>query len=232
MLERFPAWPDRDHNHEFRGVGLCATSGLLAPDSEAPPKSVFLSGYSVGPLKGVLARLLAECGVPPAKVPALEKRISKLAEEAGLDMTPFGGKPCKSGRRGHMLQIFMRRSIVDRFCYGSFAYGVPDKKRPNLAAYLAKDAALQGQVRITANPHAFLKVECVRMFSFAADPTYFEARKDFQTKLVAALDPVLGDEDTRKRAVNGIFSGKPPAWWTPEDQGDTAAAFPHWRYVS
>merc|ERR1712125_49925 len=60
MLEEFPKWPDQDHNPAFKAVGLCATSSLLAHDSEAPAKSVFLMGYSVGSLTGVLEKLL-EC---------------------------------------------------------------------------------------------------------------------------------------------------------------------------
>merc|ERR550537_1050253 len=68
MLEEFPKWKDRDHNPAFKAVGLCATSSLLAPDSEAPAKSVFLMGYSVGSLGGVLEKLLESCSVPKAKV--------------------------------------------------------------------------------------------------------------------------------------------------------------------
>ena len=47
MLGEFPSWPDRDHNKRFRAVGICGTSSLLAHDSEAPPKSVFLMGKIV-----------------------------------------------------------------------------------------------------------------------------------------------------------------------------------------
>merc|ERR1711971_839409 len=75
MLEEFPKWKDQDHNPAFKAVGLCATSSLLAPDAEAPATQVFLMGYSVGNLKGVLEKLLGSCGVPKPKINATAKSI-------------------------------------------------------------------------------------------------------------------------------------------------------------
>eukprot|EP00913_Durusdinium_trenchii_P028900 g27097.t1 len=73
MLEEFPN--DFACHRLFQG----GTSSLLAHDSEAPAKSVFLAGYSVGPLKGVLEKLLGSCGVPAGKVKGLATEIIKLA---------------------------------------------------------------------------------------------------------------------------------------------------------
>merc|ERR1719320_1055686 len=83
MLTEWPTWPDRDHNPAFRAVGLCATSSLLADDSEAPPKSVFLMGYSVGSVLGILDSLLKSCGVPSKKVKDLAVEIMNLSKEHG-----------------------------------------------------------------------------------------------------------------------------------------------------
>jgi hypothetical protein len=44
-----------------------------ADDAEAPAKSVFLMGYSVGPLTGVLEKLLQACGFPKGKVGSLAR---------------------------------------------------------------------------------------------------------------------------------------------------------------
>eukprot|EP00747_Dinoflagellata_sp_TGD_P164384 gnl/TRDRNA2_/TRDRNA2_184258_c0_seq1.p1 gnl/TRDRNA2_/TRDRNA2_184258_c0~~gnl/TRDRNA2_/TRDRNA2_184258_c0_seq1.p1 ORF type:complete len:587 (+),score=135.61 gnl/TRDRNA2_/TRDRNA2_184258_c0_seq1:202-1761(+) len=234
MLEEFPKWKDRDHNPAFKAVGLCATSSLLAPDSEAPAKSVFLMGYSVGCLKGVLEKLLESCGVPKGKVNALAKSIVALAAKHGLDTCGIpGGKKCKSGRSGHMLQIFMRREIVDKYVYPAFPYGVPDKKRDPLSKYLADGTKgmIEGQVRITLNPDVFLRTPLARMFTFSADPTYHENRPAFIEDLIGQLKPILGDEKTRTKAAKGIFDGKPPDWWTPEDQKEKAA-MPLSRYAT
>ena len=134
----FKKMKERDHNLQYRKVGLCATSALLADDSEAPAKSVFLMGYSVGPCGHVFTDLLTACGVPKPKVAALAKAIVALSVEHGLDARGFGGKACKSGRSGHLLQIFMKREMVDRYVYPSHPYGVPDKTRDKpLSKYLA-----------------------------------------------------------------------------------------------
>lgn len=225
MLKEFPKWKDKDHNPAFKAVGLCATSSLLAHDDEAPAKSVFLMGYSVGSLKGVLEKLLSSCGVPKALVDNLAKAIIDLAAKYGLDTCGIpGGKKCKSGRSGHMLQLFLRREICDSYVYPAYPFGVPDKKRDlPLSKYLAEKAPIQGQVRITFHPDVFLQARYSRLFTFSADPTYHENRPDFIKDLVGLLEPVLGDEKTRIKAATGIFGGKPPEWWTPEDQSDKAA---------
>ncbi|CAK9034805.1 unnamed protein product [Durusdinium trenchii] len=224
MLEEFPKWKDQDHNQAFRLVGLCGTSSLLAHDSEAPAKSVFLAGYSVGPLKGVLEKLLGSCGVPAGKVKGLATEIIKLAVKCGLDCSGIpGGKKCKSGRSGHMLQIFLRRELCDEYVYPSFPFGVPDKKRDKpLSKYLTQDVAIEGQVRITLNPDVFLRATTARMFTFSADPTFHKNRADFQEELKSMLEPILGSEAVRRKAAKGIFGGDPPEWWSAEDQSDLA----------
>jgi len=227
MLEEFPTWKDRDHNAAFRGVGLCGVSSLLAGDSEAPPKSVFLAGYSVGPLGGLLESLLEACGVPKAKVKALAKDVVKAANDHGLDASAFGGKCCSSGRAGHYLQMFIRRDLVDKYVYPSFAYGVPDKKRgippKQFSKYLEGDVKQPdacNQIRITANPDIFLRATCVRMFVFSADPSFHAQRKSFQKKLTDALRPILATTEARTKAAHGIWGDTLPDWWTPEDQSE------------
>jgi hypothetical protein len=233
MLEEFPKWADQDHNPAFKAVGLCATSALLAPDSEAPAKSVFLAGYSVGSLAGVLQKLLGAVGVPKPKIEGLAKDIIALAAKHGLDTCGIpGGKKCKSGRSGHMLQIFLRRELCDKYVYPAFPYGVPDKKRSlPLSKYLAEKAPVEGQVRITLNPDVFLRATYARMFTFSADPTYHGNRPAFVKELVGLLEPILGDKAVREKAAKGIFGGKPPDWWTPEDQSEMAA-MPAARYAT
>eukprot|EP00930_Biecheleria_cincta_P098484 TRINITY_DN90135_c0_g1_i1.p1 TRINITY_DN90135_c0_g1~~TRINITY_DN90135_c0_g1_i1.p1 ORF type:complete len:583 (-),score=120.79 TRINITY_DN90135_c0_g1_i1:298-1986(-) len=225
MLEEFPKWKDQDHNPAFKAVGLCGTSSLLAPDSEAPATSVFLAGYSVGSLNGVLEKLLGAVGVPKVKVAKLAKDIIDSSVKHGLDTAGIkGGKKCKSGRSGHMLQIFLRRELCDQFVYPAFPFGVPDEKRNlPLSKYLAEKDAIEGQVRITLNPDVFLRATYARMFTFSADPTYHDNRAAFITELVDLLEPILGDDAVRTKAATGIFGGKPPKWWTPEDQSELAS---------
>eukprot|EP00933_Yihiella_yeosuensis_P037159 TRINITY_DN31045_c0_g1_i1.p1 TRINITY_DN31045_c0_g1~~TRINITY_DN31045_c0_g1_i1.p1 ORF type:complete len:562 (+),score=152.53 TRINITY_DN31045_c0_g1_i1:34-1719(+) len=233
MLEEFPKWKDHDHNQAFRLVGLCGTSSLLAHDSEAPAKSVFLAGYSVGPLKGVLETLLKSCGVPAGKIAGIAKAIIELAVKSGLDTAGIpGGKKCKSGRAGHMLQIFLRRELVDEYVYPAFPYGVPDKKRMKpYGKCLEEDGPMSGQVRITLNPDVFLRATTARMFTFAADATYHGKRAKFQEELKDLLEPVLGTKEVRTKAAKGIFGGDAPPWWSAEDQSE-ASKMSKGRYAS
>jgi len=69
------------------------------------------------------------------------------------------------------------------------------------------------------------------MFTYSADPTYNDNRPAFMKELVELLEPILGDEKVRTKAATGIFGGKPPDWWTPEDQSEKAA-MPASRYAS
>ena len=113
---------------------------------------------------------------------------------------------CKSGRAGHLLQIFIRRELVDKYCYPSKPFGVPDKSRNPLGKYLSKTGERKGQVRITVNPgihflrssrsyisdnhfakEVFLRAACVRMFVFSADPTFHGNRDLFQQELRCLL---------------------------------------------
>jgi len=184
-------------------------------------------------LKGVLEKLLGNCGVPKGKVNSLSKDIINLALKHGLDTSGIpGGKTCKSGRSGHMLQIFLRRELCDQFVYPAFPFGVPDEARNlPLSKYLAEEAPIQGQVRITFNPDVFLRAIYARLFTYSADPTYHANRPAFIKELVGLLEPILGDEKLRTKAATGIFGGKPPEWWTPEDQSELAA-MPASRYAS
>jgi len=223
MLELFPTLPDQDHNPAFEAVGLCATSSLLADDAEAPAKSVFLMGYSVGNLTGVLEKLLECLGIPKGKVKDVAKAVLAAAKY-GLDTRGIpGGKSCKSGRSGHMLQLFLRRELVDKYVYASLPMGVPDAPRNlPLSKYMEKNVQIQGQVRITFHPNIFLQARYARLFSNAADPTYHNNRGDFMKALVGLLDPILKDTSVRIKAARGIFGGDPPDWWSAEAQDDAA----------
>lgn len=232
LLKLFPKMPTRDHDPRFRAVAISATSSLLAPDSEAPPKSVFLSGYSCSDLSfvGVLEGLLVSCGVPDSMKTALGKKIVELCSIHGLDASQFKGKPCKSGRAGHMLQIFVKRSLVDTYVYPAHPFGVFDTKRPVLSKYLEGHGPISGQIRIVTNPSVFMRGNAVRMYVFSADPTFHANRAKFQKELSELLHPIIGTSATRVAAARGIYAGTLPAWFNPDDQEEekkkTAAAGP------
>eukprot|EP00759_Apiculatamorpha_spiralis_P015418 PhF_6_TR2208/c0_g1_i1/m.3679 len=219
LLQLFPKLSSRDHDPRYRAVAISGTSSIIAEDSEAPPKRIFLQGYSCTDLSfmGVLESLLGSCGVPKAKITPLAKEIVEVSNKYGLDVRQFGGKGCASGRAGHMLQIFMRRTLVDKYVYPAFPYGVLDKKRNPLGKYLMGPGPIDGQVRVVVNPSVFMRGNAVRMYVYSADPTYHNNREKFQQEVTELLKPIIGTPDVRTRAAQGIYGGEIPSWFNPDD---------------
>ena len=219
MMSEFPKWPDQDHNPRFKSVGICATVSLLAYDAEAPPTSVFLSGYNVGVIsRSIIHDMLTTCGVGAAQSAVLTTQLVALAERYGLHVGAFGGRPSASGCPGHLLQIFIRRHLVDKYAYASLPMGVPDKARHPLGTYLQAAGPLAGQARIVVHPSAFLRAAKVRANVFSADEAFHARRPAFQQELTALLAPILGAGAARERAARGVFGGRLPAWFEAEDQ--------------
>jgi hypothetical protein len=218
MLKVFPTWPDQDHNPCFKSVGLCATTSLLAHDAEAPPKTVFLAGYSMGcPAAKLVEDLLCSCGVHRSKAKACAPKVIELAERSGLK-TAAGGRGDPGSRPGHLLQIFIKRHLVNKYVYASVPMGVPDKARMPLDRHLGGRGPIQGQVRMVVHPSAFLRSFKVHMYTFSANEKFHKGRAEFQEQLTAMLGVILGDGEKRETAARGIFGGSLPSWWTTEDQ--------------
>merc|ERR1712066_1209747 len=144
---------------------------------------VFIAGYSCKDLsfRGVLENVLESCYVPKAKVKNLADQIIALSEKHGLDVSQFGGKPCKSGNAGHLLQIFVKRHLVDKLCYAAKPYGPIDDERMPLSTWMnSNNSFAVGQARIVAHPKYFMQANQIRMFVASADPTFHDRRKAFQ----------------------------------------------------
>ena len=78
----------------------------------------------------VLEKLLSDCGAGlknKMDVPKLANGVMALAKKHGLPQAT--GK----GSMGHLLQIFIRRSLVDKWTYASHPMGVPDATRKSFA---------------------------------------------------------------------------------------------------
>lgn len=215
----------RDHHPLYRAVGISVMCSLVATGPEACPPIVFVSGYSCKDVsfRGVLENLLVSCYVPQGKVKKLADDIIALSEKHGLDVSQFGGRPCTSGQAGHLLQIFIKRDLVDKLCYAAKPYGPVDDERMPLSAWMNSPESKQvGQARIVAHPKYFLRANCVRQFVSSADPTFHRNRAAFQEELTQLLGVILGAPDLRERAATGIYGGVLPAWWTAEDQRKAA----------
>jgi len=211
MLKAFPTWPDQDHNPAFKRVGICVTTSLVSPDPEATPTHVFLNGYAASNVSiAVLEKLLRDCGagIGGCNVGELARKVMGLAKKHGLPQA-IGA----TGLQGHMLQIFVRRTCVDKWAYASLPFGVPDTTRQPLSKHLAGPGPICGQARLTVNPSAFMRASSVRLYTSSADEVFHRNRRTFHQELETLLSPILGCQKVRERAAAGIYGGKLPSWW-------------------
>mmetsp|Transcript_95132 Transcript_95132/g.188467 ORF Transcript_95132/g.188467 Transcript_95132/m.188467 type:complete len:594 (+) Transcript_95132:96-1877(+) len=210
MLKAFPTWPDQDHNVNFKRVGICCSTSLASPDPEATPTHMFMQGYGVSVVGiNVVEKLLADCGTPRKDVKKLAQKVFDLAKEYGLPQATGS----TVGLTGHLLQIFINRSCVDKWAYASLPMGVPDPARWPLSKALAKDGIISGQARLTVNPSAFMRARAVRLYAYSADQTFHSQREAFQKALFDTLAPILGCAEVRESAARGIYGGQLPQWW-------------------
>merc|ERR1712232_585681 len=88
---------------------------------------------------------------------------------------------------GHMLQIFIARSVVEDFVYHSLPYGLPVETTRSVSSWLAgKEGLIDGQVRILLNPEIFTSLGQGRIFHYCGaweflggDPTMEGSRAAF-----------------------------------------------------
>jgi len=216
----------KDHDPRYRQVAVSVMCSLASTGPEACIPMVFVQGYSCKDLafKSVLENLLASCYVPKAKVKSLASAIIELSEKHGLDVSQFGGKPCESGKAGHLLQIFIKRSLLDEICYSAKPYGPTDEARMPISKWMnSNESFAVGQARIVAHPKYFMQANLVRMYCASADVKFHNARVEFQKELIKLMDVVLGEPKLREKAAAGIYGGSLPSWWTSEDQRAHAA---------
>jgi len=217
----------RDHNPAFRKVAVSVMCSLASTGPEACTAMVFVEGYSCKDLafKNVLETLLEACYVPRSNVRKLANDIIRCSEKHGLDVSQFGGKPCASGKPGHLLQIFVKRHLVDQLVYAAKPYGPIDEERMPISQWMNGNGPFSvGQARIVAHPKYFMQANCIRSFVASADPTFHKSRESFQEELVKLLNPVLGHPSLREKAATGIYGGTLPSWWSAEDQRKHAHA--------
>jgi len=210
MLKAFPTWPDQDHNVAFKQVGICCSTSLASPDPEATPTHTFMHGYGASAVGiEVVEQLLRDCGTPRKDVKKLARKVLDLANEHGLPQATGSS----AGLTGHLLQIFINRSCVDKWAYASLPMGVPDSTRWPLSKALAKDGIISGQARLTVNPSAFMRARAVRLYAYSADQAFHTQREAFQRALFDALAPILACSEVRELAARGIYGGQLPQWW-------------------
>eukprot|EP00927_Polykrikos_kofoidii_P036216 TRINITY_DN30596_c0_g1_i1.p1 TRINITY_DN30596_c0_g1~~TRINITY_DN30596_c0_g1_i1.p1 ORF type:complete len:479 (+),score=55.93 TRINITY_DN30596_c0_g1_i1:201-1637(+) len=196
MFEGEMAQGKKDHDERYREVAISAMCSLVSLGPEVSTPVIFLhTGYGHNdrpPYLAVLQGVLIACGlsIPAAKI--LIGRILKLAESYNLDASKYGGSPAPDGKSGHLLQIFIRRDLVDELAYAGEPWGIVDKKRQPLSAWMDGDTDVSwGQARILTHPAFFMYDDKVRLFVASADETFQLARPRFQEELTSLIAPSI-----------------------------------------
>lgn len=211
-----------DGMEEYMAVGLSAMCSLLAQGPEASPTLDFCKGYASSSndaswdpdLLGAFNKLLRTCGVPSSKIQRLSEDIIALSEKHGLDVSSFNGKRCASEQPGHLLQICIRRDMVDKLVYASHPFGQPDETRQPMSRYMDSNSSFgYGQARVLARPEFFIEPDAVRLHTVSADPNFHLNRETFQKELTELLSLILGDASSQEDAAKSIYAGVLPDGW-------------------
>lgn len=222
----------KDHITDFRRLAISAMCSLVATGPECCLQVCFRCGYSCKRVDfgGALELTLAACGVPADSITTLATEIVELSHRFSLDTSQFlshGGQSCASESPGHILQLFVHRSLLDKLCYPAIPYGEVDRERLPFSQWVSGDTSFSvGQARLLAHPGYFLRRRSVRMFLISADESFQSNRKQFQAELARLLSSFLATGEARRRAATGIC-GVLPSWWSDRDQTSLAEAEGH-----
>merc|ERR1711862_405722 len=86
--------------------------------------------------EGVLEDALQSCYIQQEKILPLKSDILKLCQRYGLDASGYGGAPCPSRKNEHLLQICIRRTLVDKLVYAAKPSGRIDAERQPISSWL------------------------------------------------------------------------------------------------
>ena len=103
---------------------------------------------------------------------------------------------------GHMLQIFIRKDIVDDVAYSSRPLGVPTGHKR--ISELFDRGEVSGQARLFMSPELFTDESKTRIFYYCSSQEYSSTRVCFIEKLRDLFKPITDDPVLRKKARYSI----------------------------
>lgn len=208
----------KDHHPEYRAVAISAMCSLVALGPEVSTPLGFLAGFSQEDVSftGILEKTLADCYIPRKKIKAVAAGVLALCERYGLDCSRYGGQAYNGGKAGHLLQIFIKRRLVNNLVYAAHPYGEVDNARQPISSWLGSDSSTNfGQARVVVHPMQFLSKDYVRVFVASMDQSFHESRAKFQEELVAIVSDAYGgsrEAEQWKSALEGLSAGISPKW--------------------
>jgi hypothetical protein len=193
----------KNHNKDIRKLLMSAACSLFA-DIELNIIRDFESGYSCADMKykQLLQNLLIECNTLPEQLDELFTQIithqyvpEKIRK--GYLMRPS----CYLNENyGQILQIFIKKTILDEIVYKSQPYGIPDESPGDCAS-------TTNQVRILASPEYFMNPDLVRIYRYASNKDTHKNRPIYIAFLKELLQKTLFDTQEKienvKRKLNG-----------------------------
>jgi hypothetical protein len=223
----------KDHHPEYREVAISTMCSLVSTGPEVSTPVVFIGGYKHSddavPFKKSLEDLLLgllpddlktnktkgfviprqsnrEADAASKEVQDVLEQIVKIAQAHDLDVSEFTSDRSELKRCGHMLQIFVRRDLVDQLAYASAPWGDVDQSREPISRWFDDDSDTSwGQARVLAHPTFFMKKDCVRLHVASADKTFHKTRQDFSNDLVKVMRKFLEGPSRRKSAEEAIL---------------------------
>ena len=154
LMADFSTMSGQDHNPAFRAVALSASCSLLGLQSEAPPPDFFRNGYSCSDLsfRSSLEAVLSECGLDTDAVHRVADDVAAVAHRHGLPgeyqrgagprhyVSVSSAAAASSSPPGQLLQIFVRRDLIDSLGYRAIPMGTPAGDIVPLSAHLRGEA--------------------------------------------------------------------------------------------
>lgn len=200
-----------DHSLEYRKVAISAMCSLVSLGPECSIPVCFLHGYSEQdvPYAELFSRVLELCEIPKKKIKKTARQIVTLCQKHGLDMLLYGGAKTDREKRGHLLQIFVKRVHVDSVAYASHPYGKVDPNRNPIRSWLDTDSETHfGQARVVANPAMFMSPTCVQMNVVSSDSAF--ERTALQADLVVFFHGIFSSQAIKEQVIKNMFGESVP----------------------
>jgi len=192
-----------DHNNKFRSIAIAGNTSLFH-GSEANPIN-FSSGYCACGVSGIINDVFDKTETMP-----LKEKVRKLAMKYEYPLEAFGPGQWKSTGRGSLLQIFVRKDIIDAVGYACFAYGKIDHDRSSIRKALECIPPKHGQCRLSANPKVFMDPELAKVFHFSSDKKRHNGRMEFQNELRSIFkDYYENNQEKKLKAIRQFLNPLP-----------------------
>ena len=224
LMADFSTMSGQDHNPAFRAVALSASCSLLGLQSEAPPPDFFRNGYSCSDLsfRSSLEAVLSECGLDTDAVHRIADDVAAVAHRHGLPgeyqrgAGPRRNVSVAAASRsppGQLLQIFVRRDLIDSLGYRAMPMGTPVGDIVPLSAHL------RGEVINSCPSGSAAAAAASATTAAAATAAAAEPRCSGQVRLFA--HPAVLTDPQRCILYNYRAA---PGWNGPGDSDGTRAA--------